>query len=308
MDPISDKNLENSAVFENRTETDDRRETARELLYPVHMKTSFALAFVVAIAANASLAGATAPSLTAPQIVSKVVESDPWGMGGAEVNAKAVVTEKSGKTRSLVFDAKSRRTAPPLGKSVITFSAPADVAGMKFLQVQNSSSDDERYLYTPDLKRSRRIAGSNRNDSFMGTDFSYADMDARDLRQADSVLKGDEKVGKFDCYHLIVHADERRRDLQQVRALGPQGQLRPAEGDYVRQGRRGREDVHVARDPEARRQVVHHRVEDDGQLLGPHDGAVARQGRPPRRHPDGQLLRPRPREELNRLDREKKQP
>lgn len=175
------------------------------------MKTSFALTFVIAIA---TAAGAYAPTASAdtksashpsaPQIVAKVVESDPWGLGGAEVNAKAVVTEKSGKTRSLVFDAKSRRHAPPLGKSLITFQAPADVAGMKFLQIQNANADDERFLYTPELKRSRRIAGSNRSESFMGTDFSYADLDGRDLRQSASVLKGDETIGKFDCYHVAV--------------------------------------------------------------------------------------------------------
>jgi outer membrane lipoprotein-sorting protein len=141
---------------------------------------------------------------SAQHIVSKVVESDPWGLGGAEVAAKAVVTEKSGSRRALVFDAKSRRYAPPLGKSVITFQAPADVAGMKFLQIQNQNSDDERFLYTPDLKRSRRIAGSNRSESFMGTDFSYADLDGRDLRQSAAELKADETVGKFDCYHVAV--------------------------------------------------------------------------------------------------------
>jgi hypothetical protein len=177
------------------------------------MKTLHALPLVFAIAAAAAVhvpveaaaeTKAATPALTAPQIVAKVVESDPWGLGGAEVNAKAVVTEKSGKSRALVFDAKSRRYAPPLGKSLITFQAPADVAGMKFLQIQNADSDDERFLYTPELKRSRRIAGSNRSESFMGTDFSYADLDGRDLRQSTSVLKSDETIGKFDCYHVAV--------------------------------------------------------------------------------------------------------
>lgn len=177
------------------------------------MKTLHALSFVFAIAAAAAVHAPTeaaaetkaaTPALTAPQIVAKVVESDPWGLGGAEVNAKAIVTEKSGKTRALLFDAKSRRYAPPLGKSLITFQAPADVAGMKFLQIQNADSDDERFLYTPELKRSRRIAGSNRSESFMGTDFSYADLDGRDLRQSTSVLKADETIGKFDCYHVAV--------------------------------------------------------------------------------------------------------
>jgi hypothetical protein len=178
------------------------------------MKCKHAFSFVLVAAATTAFhagapreAAASAPAaapLTAAQIVAKVVESDPWGLGGAEVNAKAVVTEKTGKTRSLVFDAKSRRYAPPLGKSVITFQAPADVAGMKYLQIQNDGADDDRFLYTPELKRSRRIAGSSRSDSFMGTDFSYADLDGRDVRQGASVLKADESVGKYDCYHVSV--------------------------------------------------------------------------------------------------------
>jgi hypothetical protein len=149
-------------------------------------------------------APAAAPVVTAGQIVAHVVEADLWGLGGAEVNAKVVVTEKGGKQRSLAFDAKSRQHVPPLTKSLITFRAPADVAGMKFLQIQNPEADDERFLYAPEMKRSRRIAASNRNESFMGTDFSYADLDGRDLRQSQSVRKADEPIGKFDCWHVDV--------------------------------------------------------------------------------------------------------
>lgn len=145
-----------------------------------------------------------AKPLSAAQIMARVVEADLWGLGGGEVKARAIVTEKSGKQRSLAFDAKSRKHAPPLGKSLLTFHAPADVAGMKFLQIQSGEGDDERFLYTPELKRSRRIAGSNRGESFMGTDFSYADLDARDLRQSDSARRADEAIGKFDCYRVDV--------------------------------------------------------------------------------------------------------
>src|SRR5262249_44718070 len=78
--------------------------------------------------AEAETKNAVAPP-TASQIVARVGEADSWGLGGADVEAKAVVTEKSGKTRALHFNAKSRRHPAPLGKSVITFQAPADVAG-----------------------------------------------------------------------------------------------------------------------------------------------------------------------------------
>lgn len=144
------------------------------------------------------------PAADADAIVARVVQVDPWGLSGADVSARVTVTERSGRTRVLAFEAKSRRHAPSLAKSLITFRAPADVSGMKFLQIQNRDADDERFLYTPELRRSRRIAGSTRGESFMGTDFTYADLDGRDLRRSAARLEGDERVGRFDCHHLVV--------------------------------------------------------------------------------------------------------
>ena len=162
------------------------------------------LAVAVGIALSPTPTRADAKKLEADEIVQRVVEADPLGLSGAEINARVTVTEKSGKTRALAFEAKSRRHAPPLAKSLIVFNAPADVAGMKFLQIQNKDVDDERFLYTPELRRSRRIAGTTRGESFMGTDFSYADLDARDLRNSKSKLLPDETVGKLDCHRLEV--------------------------------------------------------------------------------------------------------
>jgi hypothetical protein len=169
---------------------------------PVRTFAALALVLVASVAPGNAAADDKGPD--ADTIVARAVEADPWGLAGAEVSARVTVTEKSGRTRALAFDAKSRRQAAPLSKSVITFRAPADVAGMKFLQIQHKDSDDERFLYTPELKRSRRIAGSTRGESFMGTDFSYADLDGRDLRAGKATRRADEVVAKLDCYHLDV--------------------------------------------------------------------------------------------------------
>ena len=53
------------------------------------------------------------------------------------------------------------------------FLAPADVAGTGLLL-----EEDDMWLYLPDLGSSRRIAGSAREGDFMGSDFSYEDMEA----------------------------------------------------------------------------------------------------------------------------------
>lgn len=162
----------------------------------------FALMSSLVLLSTAASAEPKPPS--AKELVERSVEADPWGRGGVEATARVTVTEKNGQRRELAFDAKSRRYAPPLSKSLLRFTAPADVSGMKFLLVQKSDGDDERTLYMPELKRSRRITGGNRSERFMGTDFTYADMDRRDVRNGDAVLDSDENIGRYPCYRVRV--------------------------------------------------------------------------------------------------------
>lgn len=146
--------------------------------------------------------GGQAP--TARAIIDKVIDADPWGLAGAEVKARAIIRDSGGGTRELSFVGRSKRYDPPLSKSLVRILGPADLAGTSFLQIQKSDGDDDRWLYLPDLKKSRRIAGNARKSAFMGTDFSYADMDRRDLRDSDAKLAGEEKLGKYDCWHVVA--------------------------------------------------------------------------------------------------------
>ncbi len=43
------------------------------------------------------------------------------------------------------------------------------------------TAEDERFLYLPSLGRVRRIAGSEAQESFVGSDFSYEDIGGREL-------------------------------------------------------------------------------------------------------------------------------
>lgn len=140
----------------------------------------------------------------APAILRKVLESDPWGLSGAAVSAHAGMVDKHGADSSLGFSAKSKRLAPGLSESVVRFSAPTELAGAAFLQIQKDSGDDDRFLYLPELKRARRISGSLRSNSFMGTDLSYADLDRRDLREGAAARKADESIGRWSCFVLEV--------------------------------------------------------------------------------------------------------
>jgi len=68
-------------------------------------------------------------------------------------------------------------------RSVIFFMSPADVRNTAFLTYDYNASekDDDQWLYLPALKKTKRIASSDKSSSFMGSDFTYSDMTSRDV-------------------------------------------------------------------------------------------------------------------------------
>lgn len=68
-------------------------------------------------------------------------------------------------------------------RSVIFFLSPADVRNTAFLtyDYDDSAQDDDQWLYLPALKKTKRIASSDKSSSFMGSDFTYSDMTSRDI-------------------------------------------------------------------------------------------------------------------------------
>jgi outer membrane lipoprotein-sorting protein len=89
-----------------------------------------------------------------------------------------------------------------LAKSVVRFMAPPDVAGAAFLAVENKGRDNDQFLYLPALGKTKRISGSQRSQSFMGTDFSYGDFDAKYLSDATVTKIGEEAVEGAQCFVL----------------------------------------------------------------------------------------------------------
>jgi len=89
---------------------------------------------------------------------------------------KMVLVSKSGAEREREMAIRARRDGEVL-KSLIRFESPSDVAGTTFLQLDDPQNEDEQMLYLPALRRVNRISGSSRKGSFMGSDFSYEDLE-----------------------------------------------------------------------------------------------------------------------------------
>jgi hypothetical protein len=72
-------------------------------------------------------------------------------------------------------------SAPDGDRLLIRFSYPNDIRGTGFLVWEHPNSDDERFLYLPSLRRVRRIAGAETQESFVGSDFTYEDIGGREF-------------------------------------------------------------------------------------------------------------------------------
>ena len=79
---------------------------------------------------------------------------------------------------------------------IMFFLSPADVENTGFLtyDYDDANKDDDQWLFLPALRKSKRIASTDKSGSFMGSDFNYADMTDRNLEDYDFSFKKDMEV------------------------------------------------------------------------------------------------------------------
>ena len=103
------------------------------------------------------------------------------------VDAHGTRTERElvGKTQEILTDGD---------KGIMEFLNPKDVKGTKLLTWAHKLKDDQQWLYLPSLRRVKRISGSNKSASFMGSEFSYEDLGGQQLEKYENVWLRDETL------------------------------------------------------------------------------------------------------------------
>ena len=79
-------------------------------------------------------------------------------------------------------------------KAIIRFTEPAEVKGVALLVVNHPDRSSDQWMWTPAIGRDRRIAQQDRSTRFFGTDFSFEDLEERDVDQFDFKLEGEETI------------------------------------------------------------------------------------------------------------------
>lgn len=87
----------------------------------------------------------------------------------------------SKKSRSASYTKHFRDPDQRLSRSLSYFFSPADDKGNGALMIEIEGDDDDQWLYLKGLRKPKRVLGSDKSSSFMGSDFSNGDVAARDI-------------------------------------------------------------------------------------------------------------------------------
>jgi outer membrane lipoprotein-sorting protein len=104
------------------------------------------------------------------------------------------ISQKSWQTRRIGSYGNS--------KAVIRFTAPPEVKGVALLVINHPDRSSDQWMWTPNIGRDRRIALQDRSTRFFGTDFSFEDLEERDVNQFDFRLLGEENVDGAPCWRI----------------------------------------------------------------------------------------------------------
>jgi len=138
---------------------------------------------------TAFLAAASVYAQDARQIIEEVQRRQHSISQRYEGTLEVIGTEHRVATKRWVFE---RIGSFGNSKAMLRFTAPAEVKGVGLLIVNHPDRASDQWMWRPAIGRDQRIALQDRSTRFFGTDFSFEDLEERDVNQFDFKLLGEE--------------------------------------------------------------------------------------------------------------------
>ena len=148
---------------------------------------------VILILFNFVIPSALAADLTAKEVMEKVDDRD---QGKTSIQESTMILiDRKGQQRVRKTKTYSKESEEGT-KTVTYFLTPANVKNTAFLSYiwDDENKEDDSWLYLPALRKVKRIASADKSGSFMGSDFTYSDIEGVEIEKFDfSFVKGKEK-------------------------------------------------------------------------------------------------------------------
>lgn len=170
----------------------------------LNRRTALIASAAVASGAISWLSPATAGAApSARDIMNKWAESRK--LDGSEAVVKMSIIDDKGSTREREISMATKLfDGGKTEKRIYRFLSPADVKGTGVLVFDYEDKADDIWIFLPALRKSRRVVSSQRSKSFMGSEFSYADLNIPALNDYTYKSVKEESVGGASCWVIEV--------------------------------------------------------------------------------------------------------
>jgi hypothetical protein len=165
------------------------------------MKSAIIALTLLAFTPLAGVAAADTPATTSdPAAIMKAVHDRNAGDRMSARLRMTITGSGSARVRTMLM-----RSAKFVGgrKRVILFDGPADVrnTGLLTTDFDAGGREDDQWLYLPSLHQATRIATTRRSGSFVGSDFSFADLTLPEpARYRHRLLRQTDPLDGEDCW------------------------------------------------------------------------------------------------------------
>ncbi len=166
------------------------------------------ITLLFSLTVSVAIAGADDPEARA---IMEKVDARFDGDNGTS-NMEMTLIDKRGKTRVRKITTFMKDFGEDTYR-ILFFKSPADVKDTGFLtyDYDDNEKDDDQWLYLPALRKTKRIATSDKSGSFMGSDFNYSDMTSKDLEDYDFKLLKEGEVRGAKVW--LIESTPRSRDV-----------------------------------------------------------------------------------------------
>jgi hypothetical protein len=147
----------------------------------------------------------TAPLYAATQSAESLLKDMKMALEPAKASTRTMtftVHSTSFKESTKIVAQQARRASPGAAASVTVVVSPESLKGVTVLVQERKGDSNLVSVYYPAFKRVRSFSGVGAFESFLGTDFTYADLGLVDVRERTLKLLGPKEHDGAEAYEL----------------------------------------------------------------------------------------------------------
>jgi len=160
---------------------------------------------ILFLLAGLSLVAVAPDSVSAEESAEKIVEqaletnSLEFESGRAEV--RLTIGDRNGDRSEREMTIASNEIDGAV-RTLIELTGPEELKGQSFLFAENEGGGDDVWMYVPAFEVTRRIEGNKKQGAFLGSHFTYNDLESRDVARAEYTKRGSSTIGDNEV-HVI---------------------------------------------------------------------------------------------------------